>query len=271
MITSEQLEREAEETRARIADTLEELRARVSPGHLVDQLVDYARNGSGGMFLDNLRRQVVSNPLPVALMGAGLGWLMMASRSPTRADWPVARGAHASEIKDTVRGAASAVGATATSAGSAVSEAASSAYAGAAHGARRSAHAISGSASALQRGAAGATQGIERLFREQPLVLAGLGIALGALLGAALPSTEMENELTGEASESEKREQAPGARGDESQLQRAGLKDPPDAPAAAPPQASSGQHRDSEPTRVPAERSDVASSNERAIEPGRST
>ena len=50
MSTSEQLERETEEERARISETLDELRARMTPGHVVDRLVDYATDSSGGMF-----------------------------------------------------------------------------------------------------------------------------------------------------------------------------------------------------------------------------
>jgi hypothetical protein len=50
MSTSEQLERETEQERARISETLDELRARMTPGHVVDRLVDYATDSSGGMF-----------------------------------------------------------------------------------------------------------------------------------------------------------------------------------------------------------------------------
>src|SRR5215472_3133316 len=83
MTTSEQLEREAETARAQITATLDELRTRMTPGQVVDQLVDYVRNGSGATFLDNLRGHVVNNPLPVTLVGAGLAWLAMASRRPS--------------------------------------------------------------------------------------------------------------------------------------------------------------------------------------------
>jgi hypothetical protein len=37
--------------------------------------------------------------------------------------------------------------------------------------------------------------------REQPLVLAGIGVAVGAALGAMLPATEAEDRLMGEASD----------------------------------------------------------------------
>src|SRR6185437_3866358 len=82
MASSEQLEREAEATRVRIEQTLAELRTRISPGQIVDQAVDYARDAAGGDFMRNLSRQAAKNPVPVAVMGAGLVGLMMAPRRP---------------------------------------------------------------------------------------------------------------------------------------------------------------------------------------------
>ena len=49
--------------------------------------------------------------------------------------------------------------------------------------------------------AAEGTRGLTRFMREEPMVLAGLGIALGALVGALLPATEIENRTMGEASD----------------------------------------------------------------------
>ena len=76
MTYSEQLERETQSCRDELADTLDELRARMTPGEVVDQLVDYAKGTSGGLFFENLKQQVASNPLPVAVMGGGFAWLM---------------------------------------------------------------------------------------------------------------------------------------------------------------------------------------------------
>src|SRR5437764_9880016 len=80
--SSEQLRREAEQSRAQVAGTLEELRARITPGQVVDQLVDYAGDSGAGEFFRNLGRQAINNPLPVALMGAGVAWLMLGGKSP---------------------------------------------------------------------------------------------------------------------------------------------------------------------------------------------
>jgi hypothetical protein len=43
---------------------------------------------------------------------------------------------------------------------------------------------------------------------EQPLVVVGLGLAIGAAIGAASPSTEAEDELMGETSDAVKTETA---------------------------------------------------------------
>src|SRR5690349_14348750 len=82
---SEQLEREAEETRWQLAGTLEELRDRMTPGHVVDQLVDYTRGGPAADFLRNLGREVRENPMPLVLIGIGIAWLMVASSRTSRA------------------------------------------------------------------------------------------------------------------------------------------------------------------------------------------
>jgi Protein of unknown function (DUF3618) len=77
MSSSAQLEYEAEQTRSHLTDTLDELRERITPGQLVDQCVDFAIDSGGGEFVRNLGREIAQNPLPVCLMGAGIGWLMM--------------------------------------------------------------------------------------------------------------------------------------------------------------------------------------------------
>jgi hypothetical protein len=64
---SEKLEREAGRTRAQLAETLDALRARMTPGQVIDQLIDYAREGPGAGFGRNLAREVRENPLPLVL------------------------------------------------------------------------------------------------------------------------------------------------------------------------------------------------------------
>src|SRR6516225_11437277 len=84
MLKSELLEREAEARRAQLAQTFDELRARVTPGHVLDRLVDYATDSGGADFFRNLRDQTVANPLAVGIVGAGLAWLMLSNGRPAR-------------------------------------------------------------------------------------------------------------------------------------------------------------------------------------------
>ena len=84
---SEKLERDAGRTRAQLSEALEELRARMSPGQVIDQLIDYAREGPGAGFGRNLARAIREDPLPLVLIGIGIGtaWLMVASSRSSRA------------------------------------------------------------------------------------------------------------------------------------------------------------------------------------------
>ena len=235
MKSSERLELETDEARARVTNTLEELRARVTPGQLVDQVIDYARDSSGGAFFNNLGRQVVDNPLPVALLGMSIAWLAIASGRPRPLRLPSGSGlrdageraavmgegmaeaartagselaertrASASAVADNLRETASRVSSAAQSATSAIDnirERASSAYDTAAVAARRAASSVGESAPAIGRNVAGASQSFVTLCKEQPIVLAGIGVALGATIGALLPTSTTENRLMGEASD----------------------------------------------------------------------
>ncbi len=269
MTTSEQLERETEETRAQISASLNELRARMTPGQVVDQLVDYVSESSGGMFFRNLRQQVADNPLPVTIMGAGLAWLAMAGRNGTNShkahnlsayrvpetdagriaagiresgkDWGKSAQSAASTMGERASESASDMQEAARSAGASVADAAASTYGSlsdrageagsrlqsagrsaaesisdtasaasdyAARQARRAGDQLRGSASAVRDNIAGTGRGIVDFLYEQPLVLAGIGLAIGAAIGAALPATEAENEMMGEQSDALKQQTA---------------------------------------------------------------
>ena len=77
MASTRDLESQAETGRSQIAATLDELRSRMSTGQIVDQALSYARGHGGAEFIRTLGDQVKTNPLPVALVVAGLGWLMV--------------------------------------------------------------------------------------------------------------------------------------------------------------------------------------------------
>jgi hypothetical protein len=70
------VERDLAETRARLGQHLDELTRRLSPGQLVDEGLAYLRNGQGAAMVRNLGSDLRDNPLPVALTGMGLAWLV---------------------------------------------------------------------------------------------------------------------------------------------------------------------------------------------------
>jgi Protein of unknown function (DUF3618) len=69
-LTSKDYERQAEATRNRLADTLDELHDRLTPGHVLDEVLTYARGGGAG-FMRALTNAARENPLPTLLIGAG--------------------------------------------------------------------------------------------------------------------------------------------------------------------------------------------------------
>jgi hypothetical protein len=75
-----EIEREVDKSRADVEQTLDAIQDRLSPGQLVDQAMAYFRNGSGGEFTRNLGHSVTQNPMPLALVAIGVGWMMMNQR-----------------------------------------------------------------------------------------------------------------------------------------------------------------------------------------------
>lgn len=72
----EHIEREIERDRQRIGAKLDEIQNRMSPGQLIDEAIAYAKGSGGAEFLSNLGSNVKTNPMPVALLGVSLAWLM---------------------------------------------------------------------------------------------------------------------------------------------------------------------------------------------------
>ena len=70
------VEHDLDQTRARLGSHLGELRSRMTPGQVVDDLMRYFRGQEGAEFGRNLLDGVRSNPLPAAVTGIGLTWLM---------------------------------------------------------------------------------------------------------------------------------------------------------------------------------------------------
>jgi hypothetical protein len=75
-----ELEREVAEQRSRVESRIGEIKDRLSPGQLLDEALSYTRHG-GAHFASNLGSQISANPLPAALVGVGLAWLISSTAS----------------------------------------------------------------------------------------------------------------------------------------------------------------------------------------------
>lgn len=89
-----EIERSLDQTRSRLGSHLGELKNRLSPGQVLDDVMRYFRGSEGADFGRSLVANVRSNPLPAALTGVGLVWLMASSQrsstlvqTTTDAEW----------------------------------------------------------------------------------------------------------------------------------------------------------------------------------------
>lgn len=178
----EQLEREVDQARTRLGRTAHELSDRLSPGELMDQALGMARE-HGGEFGRNLGAQVKNNPLPMILTSIGISWMMMSSgnrgAAHTYGSFNTGADSNGHGIKDALGETASKSRDKAAAMGDRMHDA--------------SDH--------MKDSAQDIRQSLTQFYREQPLIAGSLGIAIGAVLGALVPPTEIEDDMFGEASD----------------------------------------------------------------------
>lgn len=74
------IERDLHEKRVRLDGRLSELARRLSPGQILDEGLDFMRIRQGMDFSRDLGEVVRERPIPVALVGVGLAWLIAGPR-----------------------------------------------------------------------------------------------------------------------------------------------------------------------------------------------
>jgi hypothetical protein len=85
-----------------------------------------------------------------------------------------------------------------------VKHSASTAYDTIADGARRTTAAVTDTSKTIGRRTLATSNDFLKLCQDQPLMIVGIGVALGAAVGALLPSTDTEDQLMGETSDAVK-------------------------------------------------------------------
>lgn len=166
---------EIERTRSDMDDTLGQIERRLTPGQLLDQGMEYLKSSGAGDYVRNLRGSVSENPIPVALAGIGLAWLMAADRldrrRPASADTDT--GSAMEGMKERAEGMKAGLHARA-------------------EGAKASIASMRDRASGAMDQA---RSSYDRVVTEQPLALGAIGLAIGAVMAAALPRTRREDDL----------------------------------------------------------------------------
>lgn len=228
--SSAEIERDLETHRARVEEDLAQLQNRLSPGQLMDQVFDYAKNGSGAEFTRNLGRGLRDNPLPVALIGMGVAWMMFSgaksnanvSNANVSADqeWDYDRGrslnmgdsqagrntvggASDSEEENNGPGVLEKAGEMVANAKESATETFRSGTDNAARQGRDAKYRAQEIAGQASEKAGEVSRRVQRRFsdtlQEQPLILGALGVAVGTAIGAALPATSREDRMMGSA------------------------------------------------------------------------
>ena len=227
----EQILAEIEHTRHEMDSTLHAIENRLTPGQLIDQGLDYLKGSGANEFVHNLGSQVKNNPMPIALMGIGIAWLMASGRTPpsygtssygtssydaygsSGPGFGERAGGMKDQVKDKVSGATQSVRERASSAmdsargamGSARSTLDSAKSTMSQAGSRVSElgqtarERMSSMSESARYQAERARSGVDYMVREQPLALGAIGLAVGALMAAMAPRTRKEDELMGEA------------------------------------------------------------------------
>ena len=196
---------EVESVRSDMDSTLSAIERKLTPGQLVDQGIEYLRSSGANEFLSNLGTSVRQNPVPVALVGVCLAWLMASGRSGASPGRGHVAGTSLRRATDKAwsgaREQAHSARQTLSDAAQAARERFDQARHSAAGTAQSAREALARTADVAQRQVERARGGYEWMLREQPLALGAIGVAIGALLAAAAPRTHAEDEWMGEASD----------------------------------------------------------------------
>lgn len=76
----EDIERDIERTRTRMAGTLDDLQKRLSPGQMVDEALGYL-DEKAGRIGSEIMGTLRDNPVPATMVGVGVAWLFLSGRS----------------------------------------------------------------------------------------------------------------------------------------------------------------------------------------------
>ncbi len=229
---TDRIEQDLARTRARMDSRLGELQDHLTPKQMLNDAFAYFRGGDGADFTKDLVTRARANPLPVALTGIGIAWLMASAQHPGTEPQPkpghddlearlrFAEGnvhrfdhddddSHASRL-DEARGKVLGLTRTATDTAASYSQRIKDAAASASQSLREKSHDLSAGASqaahslrdsagqhgtALQESTRNMTHSTRSAFSSvtsNPFALGGIAALVGLVAGSLLPVSDEE-------------------------------------------------------------------------------
>jgi len=210
-----------------MSETVDAIQGRLSPENLKEQAKDRVKEATVGRAQEagsGIMETIRANPVPAALTGIGLGWLLMSARSqgteqarlhrrpysasgyppaydatygqPLRYEEEGSSGASAGQALGRARDS---VGETASQAQDKAGQVASQAQDKVEQVAGQAQDQVSRLGDQARYQARRASVGFQRMLRENPLAVGALATGVGAAVGLAIPETAKEHEVMGEA------------------------------------------------------------------------
>ncbi len=218
---------EIERTRADMSETVDAIQERLSPENLKEQAKDKVKEATLGRAQEagsGIVGTIRQNPIPAALTGIGLGWLLISARSQgteqarlyrrpySPSGYPPAydaiydyppryeeRGSGGASPGQALGRARDSVGETASQAQERASEVAGQAQDKVGQVAGQAQDRVGRLGDQARYQARRASGGFQRMLRQNPLTVGALAAGLGAAVGLAIPETAKEHEVMGEA------------------------------------------------------------------------
>ena len=196
-----QIEGEIASTRAELSETIDALQEKLRPGNLASEATERVKNvttekvrsmaETASGTAQQLMQETRQNPMPALMIGAGVAWLLL---DRTRKHNGHREHAEWSEYSSPRYGSYNETGEDYRSSGSRDTQR------------WRAERSSSETIGAWAREATGearhtarrAQNGLQRMMRQNPLLVGAAAMLVGAAVGAALPETEKENEWMGE-------------------------------------------------------------------------
>jgi gas vesicle protein len=214
---------EIRETRERMGDTIEEIGERLNPNRLKEQVKDNIRDATIGRVKTmaqnaanrvNDARQIITNtirenPIPAALVGVGLGWLIWSGRQQASFSGSARYTGRSARSRSELSAEGYAAGTEfsgeyaepsgAFGAGERVSERVGAIGESVKETAGELADRAQNVAGTVAERTRTQTRRVQEQFFENPLALGTATLALGLATGLAVPATRREAELVGDA------------------------------------------------------------------------